>query len=555
MGTSSETRKRNIICIGLVALAAMSRAAGQKLGRFAYNGIIFALYAAASFIWIDQINRRVTGKSKRISLVCTAVMIIIWMALRTIKYDFTAANDVLARYLWYLYYAPQTLIVLLVFFSVLYIGVPEEKKISGYWRLLYIPAFLIIVGIMTNDLHQMAFAFPGGLRYWNDSGYSYGPFYYIAMAWLILMFMAILIVAMVRCAVSAGRKKIWIPLATLAAAAVYFVLFSKLPEDALILKMPEAISLIFAAFIESLLLSHLIPSNDSYGDFWSASAIEAGIMDDSGHIQLKSGDVNGVDEAMIRKAETEPVMMENGRMVLKSRKIRGGFGYWNRDVSEILAINSRMKELGDIISEENAMLEAENRLAEEKSRISQKEAIYKDIAARVKPQIIKINEILEAEYKEEAGFEKKMKYACILNVYIKRYSNLILLSEKSGRMPIGELFLAIDESLMYVRLYGIKAYGFYSGEGSICCGRLLLAYRFFETVIEEIMTSITGIMVDIDISEELLTMKIEIDDPGHAVSAGAFRCEADTCGATVDIRFDGDTVYAIFRLAAGGGAV
>lgn len=552
MGTSGETRKRNIICIGLVALAVMSRAAGQKWGAFAYNGIIFALYAAASFIWMNQINRRIMGRSEHIYLVRTVVMIIIWMALRTIKYDFTAENDVLARYLWYLYYVPQTLIVLFVFFSVLYVGMPEGKKISGYWRLLYIPAFFVIAGILTNDLHQQAFAFPDGLKHWNDGGYSYGPFYYIAMAWLILMFMTILIVAMIKCAVSAGRKKVWIPLATLAAAAVYFLLFSKLPEDRMILKMPEAISLIFAAFVESLIISHLIPSNDSYGDFWNASAIGAGIMDDSGHIQFKSSDVNCVDETLIRKAEKKLVMMENGRMALKSRKIQGGFGYWIRDVSEISAINSQMKKLEGVMSEENVMLKAENRLAEKKSRISQQEEIYKNIAERVEPQIMKINEILEAEHKDEADFEKKMKYACILNVYIKRYSNLILLSGKSGRAQIGELFLAIDESLMYVRLYGIKARGFYSGEGRTHCGSLLLVYGFFETIIEETAGHITGIMVDIDMSEETLIMKIEIDDPRHVVSPGAFCHEAEARGAMVDISSDGDTVYAILKLATGG---
>lgn len=147
MQYGGETRKLNIICIGLVALAALSRAAGYTLGGFSHNSIIFVLYTAAAFIWIAQINRRITDRRERRCLLWTAAMIIIWMAVRTIKYDFTAPDDALGRYLWYLYYAPQTLIVLMVFFTVLYIGVPEGRQIRGYRNLLYIPALLIIAGI------------------------------------------------------------------------------------------------------------------------------------------------------------------------------------------------------------------------------------------------------------------------------------------------------------------------------------------------------------------------------------------------------------------------
>lgn len=552
MGTSRETRKLNAVCIGLVAVAVLSRAAGYTLGGFSHNSNIFVLYTAAAFIWIAQINRRITDRRERRYLLWTAAMIIIWMAVRTIKYDFMAPGDVITRYIWYMYYAPQTLIVLMVFFTVLYIGVPEGKRISGYWNLLYIPALLIIAGVMTNDLHQLAFVFPDGLEYWNASGYSYGPLYYIAVGWLALMFVLILAVALVRCAVSAGRKKMWIPLIPLAAATVYFLLFPTLPDRMMLLKMPEVISLIFAAFTESLIVSHLIPSNDSYGDLWNASAIGAGIMDDDGHIQLRSGDVSFVDEAMIRRSENEPVMLENGTIVLKSRKIQGGIGFWTRDVSEITAVNSRIKELGDVVSEENTMLAAENRLAEERSRISQQEAIYGDIAMGVKPQIMKINEILESDYTDEPAFEKEMKYACILNVYIKRYSNLVFLSEKSTCLQAGELFLAVNESLVYLRLYGVKAHGFYSGETGADCAALLSAYSFFEAVIEAAIPDMTALMVDIEVSGELLTMKLEMDDSGNGISLVDACRQVEKCGGTADIGSDGDTVYAVLRLATGG---
>ena len=75
-----------------------------------------------------------------------------------------------------------------------------------------------------------------------------------------------------------------------------------------------------------------------------------------------------------------------------------------------------------------------------------------------------------------------MKYACILNAYIKRYSNLFLLSHQNRLIGSGELQLALMESLEYVRLYGMIAHGSFQGEASLPGNRILLVYRIFEAI-------------------------------------------------------------------------
>ena len=84
------------------------------------------------------------------------------------------------------------------------------------------------------------------------------------------------------------------------------------------------------------------------------------------------------------------------------------------------------------------------------------------------------------------------------------------------------------------------------------CDALLSAYRFFETVIEEAMPDITVLMVDVEVSGELLTMKLEMNDSGHGISTAEACRQAEECGGTADISTDGDTVYAVLRLATGG---
>lgn len=275
-----------------------------------------------------------------------ACMMIFWMALRTIKYEFLPYGAFATRYAWYLYYIPLIFIPLLMFLSVLYVGRPHSRPISRRWKLLYIPAVLLVVGMLTNDIHQLAFGFPDGLAGWNDTDYTYGPVYYAVVVWIAVLFIAIMVIVFARCAVPANRKKIWVPALTFAIGIIYTLLIVLNIHNVLteMLRVPEMGCVLFAAFMESLIIVHLFPSNDSYSDFWNASSIGAGIMD-------------------------------------------------------------------------------------ERTGIRRQTALYDGIAQRVGSQLEKISSLLDLSAQNEEAFEQTMKYACILNAYVKRCSNLLLLSQ------------------------------------------------------------------------------------------------------------------------------
>ena len=50
----------------------------------------------------------------------------------------------------------------------------------------------------------------------------------------------------------------------------------------------------------------------------------------------------------------------------------------------------------------------------------------------------------------------KMRFACVLAAYIKRRSNLVILAEKQENIDVGELSLAIKESLGFLSLTGAE---------------------------------------------------------------------------------------------------
>lgn len=89
------------------------------------------------------------------------------------------ATNTITRYLWYLYYVPQILAPLFSLYAALQLGRREDDALSLKWHLLFIPAVLLIGGVLINDLHQMAFRAAPVLRRWKrtipTAGYTILP--------------------------------------------------------------------------------------------------------------------------------------------------------------------------------------------------------------------------------------------------------------------------------------------------------------------------------------------------------------------------------------------
>ena len=84
MQSSKETKILNIICVILILLTGAARGLGSYFEKYSYNCFILALYSVAAFLWISQIQRRIIQPDVRKNLTLAALMIIFWIALRTL---------------------------------------------------------------------------------------------------------------------------------------------------------------------------------------------------------------------------------------------------------------------------------------------------------------------------------------------------------------------------------------------------------------------------------------------------------------------------------------
>lgn len=555
MRNSKKTKALNCLCVILVLLSGAARYILRDTHQFTHNMLICTFFTAAAIIWISQLQRRIIQPEIQKDLIAVAVLVILWMMLRTVKYIFTLKDSFVERFCWYLYYVPQTFILLPMFFSVLYIGRPNDRPISPLWRLLYIPAAVIVLAIVTNDLHQLAFRFPDGAPFSEDH-YSHGVFYYVSLMWVVLLFAAMVIVSIRRCAVYGNRKKIWMPLMPLALGAFCIASFFILQNGGILLvfKVPEIVCFVYCSFMEGLILAGLLPSNDSYDDLWNASSIGAGIMAQNGAIRYSAAQKNTVTPAQVRAAAEGEALLQDGSIALRSHAIHGGYGFWTKDISALNRLHRELTELGDVLTEENAMLDAENKLAEERVRIEQQNRLYDSIARSVRPQLDRISALLDALPQDEAAFAQTMKYACILNTYVKRCSNLLLLFHQRGQIESGELRLAISESVEYLRLYGVQAHAAFSGKEMQGGETLLLAYALFEAALEAALPETDAVLVRLRFADDGLTLQMELNAPRSRLEEKTLQEAINAQHGTLTVASEEQTEYICLTLPLGGAA-
>ena len=554
MPGSRETRYSNSICVLLVLLSGIVRLISNKTHLFVANGFIFALFSSAIILWSMQIRRRILQPEVKRYLTCAVVLMIFWMLIRTVKYELLIPGSTASRYIWYLYYVPMLWIPLFLLLSVSYIGKRTGWHISDKRRLLYVMDMLLVCGILTNDWHQLAFRFPEGLANWDNDMYIYGPVYYGAMGWLGILFIVMIVTAFVRCCVSSARKKIWMP-AIPALCGLIYVLFNVFKCDNLItqmLKAPEIGSFLFAAFMESLICAHLFPSNDHYGVLWKASDIGAGIMDREGNICFASEKSLPVTVRQVERALAEDVMLGDGAVSLKSHMIHGGYGYWTRDISQINRMSQEMEQLGDVVARENELLKAENEMEKQRLHLQKQNRLYDELEKNVRKQSEQLGQLLGALPEDESAFEHTMKYACILNVYIKRHANLQLLSRQNARICSEELWRSVTESLEYVQLYGIRANGLCQGKGELSGEHALFAYELFETVLENSLPSASDLLVYLEYVGDMLTLRMEIHTIEDVLKADWRAKDVAKLRGTLEKETDEDTLYISLTFSGGG---
>lgn len=499
--------------------------------------------------WGVSVAYRIVQKNIRICLVISAALMLLWMALRAIKYNSPADINTYGRYLWYSYYIAMVFLPLMMFFAMLNIGKPENTNNRKY--LLIIPAAVLVLLVMTNDFHQLAFVFEPDFHNWNKQ-YSYGPVYYVIVVWIFILVLSSIVLSINRCRISATRKKLWIPIVIILVAIIY-TLWNNLNHGysgLRIYNVPEVFCFASIALWESLIQIGLVPSNTGYGDFFNASNLNTLIFDNEGNVKYRSKNATNVSKDVVLQNGNSVVIDEN--IILKKHNIKGGKAVWTEDISAINRINRELSEVKEQISEYNVILKSEAELKKRRAAVTEQNKLYDSITEFIRPQLCDLENILKNIENNRGDISVNYAGACVVNVYIKRISNLLIMAKSRKMLNAFELENSIRELAECISVYGISCSFFSNVSGEISAEKTIALFKFIGIFIRHIMNCTDALLFNLKVNEKFIDLKINCDSKNEMKIPDDLLDDITKLGGNVTTEYDADTLFVFVRMQSGG---
>ena len=167
----TEQKKNTIITSGIAVLAVILAYCFRIVGRGSFYPMLFSylrsfIYIGLFAAWGLSVRQRIVQKQVCRFMTVTAVLLIIWMVVRSAKYFIFWQPDAV-RYLWYLFYLPMLFVPMLALLIAMSLGKPDEYKFPKGMSVLWIISGVLLLLVLTNDLHQFVFTFPKEAAVWT----------------------------------------------------------------------------------------------------------------------------------------------------------------------------------------------------------------------------------------------------------------------------------------------------------------------------------------------------------------------------------------------------
>lgn len=500
-----------IIVFTIIAAAYSCRMLAMfDIGSVYTNYIRALLYLLLFALWGFSLDRRIIQTQALHCLRLTAALMLVWLVLRTLKYE-VVTDLTVARYTWYLYYLPMLFIPLLGVYIALSLGKSEEFRLTGrIGALAIIPATLFLL-VITNDLHQQMFAFSSGVPGEPDNySYSHGPVYFCCLGWMVTCMFFSLILLLKKSRVPSSPKKKLTPFVIGCATVLYGILYmSGLPAVRWLLgDMNVMFCLLYAAIYESCIRCRMIQSNTGYVELFEATTLAACIADRNGNIVLRS-----------HAAKEDMVCPKNGLQIIRpcgirisSAPISGGYTVWQDNVRPLTELRAKLSENKTKIKNNKEKLQEAYLIQKKLNELTEKNRIYDELETKYGKQIARIGQLLkQCEGAEPVEIKNLMKRILLLGTYIKRGANLYFLSLEYEILPQQELRLTIDEAVRVMTVCGTECSVVYHTTKPMLSSEVARLFDLLKIVAETTINRLQSLFISVSDREMDLSVECAED--------------------------------------------
>ena len=458
----------------------------------------YVILTGLLLFWIQSVRTRLLPSAVRTYILSAAFLMLLYMLLRIFRYRF-AVEPVVIRYTVYAYYIPQLLIPALFLMTCIRILRGNNEPGNKTESLLLIPAGLLALMAMTNDLHALVYAPKIGLSSFAvDNGtYSHAPVFTLLYVWMIFavgLGLALLLRGNRRFPKGVVRHLLTVILLWFGYLALFSLVIDRIPHSLRPFNMPETNTFGLLGVFEVCIRYRLIPCNDKYSDFFHVLGMPALVTDRQLNPVYLTKTALPAGQCEMKAALKSPVELP-GDQKLFGREIRGGYAFWTEDESAVRRAQARLEDANETIEQENELIRAETEQKEKDAYLQSRHRIYHEIAAELYPVQKRIAGLLSEAIPGTESFRDKIAQVSVLNAYVKRKTNLLLLASEKERLSLRELLLALQESAEYLTLAGMQTTADMQENQELGADRVLALYDAFEQLAEQLLGAAPSMLV------------------------------------------------------------
>ena len=484
-----------------------------------------ALYLLLFVLWGYSLDQRIIQKPVLHCLRLMDVLMLIWLTLRTLKYE-VVTDMTVARYLWYLYYLPIIFIPLLGVYIASFLGKSENYQLSKKSCLLSLIPAALFLAVITNDLHQQVFVFESGIPGVPDNKvFFHRPVYFVILVWVVgcVCFSIVQLLKKTRLP-SIGKRRM-MPFVLSCVMLLYGVLY--LLEVQVVRDvfgdMNVMFCLFYAAIYESCIHCRMIQSNTGYVELYEATTLASCIADQNGHILLHS---RTAGENMVCPQEGESIVCPDG-MRISAAPVKDGFVIWGDNVQHLTELRARLDENKRKKENNKKKLKDAYLVQKQLYELTEKNHIYDELEEKHKKQIERIKELLEqCRNAKPPKMREHMKEILLLGTYIKRSANLYFLSQEYEKLPQQELRLTIDELVRAMNSCEVECGVVYLTTKPIASKEVERLFELLKTITEMTIRELHSLFISV--SDQEMNLSVEcMTDLSEIASAEVMVCRED----------------------------
>ena len=339
-------------------------------------GAFIALLCLLSF-WAGWRFWTTISPYVRRAVLIQAGLLALWILARIIKHSLPGVYE---RYAWYYYYVPIYSTLTILF---LVIAHSSRRLPPGYRRLR---TFILTLGtvlmlmVFTNDFHHLLLRFGRGQ---SGVDYEYGPGYYFYYFSVLLLFAAVLYVAL--WSFKGNRTRVLAALGVLFAFAVTYSLAYTFRVP--LVRATENVQIYCIFFLlawELLFFIGLIPQNRGYTRFFKKSTLPMEIVDRNWEPRYVTSTPLYLDDPVKRRLrETNiPVLLTDNSsasprtLYCQAQPINAGHVIWETDISAVQALEKTLAALREREAHQTKVLSSEYEALKQVKQPSQAPLLY-----------------------------------------------------------------------------------------------------------------------------------------------------------------------------------